>query len=70
MLGPVSSASPNGGGPFWNTLVLLVSLFVLGGAWRAYLRRGRDVHIPRFNIIWITAVGLIMIAFSIYGFLH
>ena len=66
----MSSASPNGGGPLWNTVVLLVSCCVLGGAWRSYLKRGPEVHIPQRNIIWITLISLIMIAFSIYGFLH
>ncbi len=68
MLGPLSSASPKGVGPFWNTFLLLVALCVLGGAWRAYLRSGAEV--PRFDIIWITAICVMMIAFSIYGFAH
>jgi hypothetical protein len=70
MWGPVSSASPNGGGPFWNTVTLLVAGWALVGVWRRYLNRGPNVHVPKFTLMWITAICAIMIAFSIYGFAH
>ncbi len=70
LLGPVSSASPNGGGPVWNTIGLLVPGWVVLTVWWKYLRRDPKVHVPIGNLIWITVIGLIMIGFSIWGFAH
>jgi hypothetical protein len=70
LFGPVSSASPNGGGPFWNMIGLLIPGWVLLTVWRKYLSREPGAHVPKGNLAWITAICVIMIGFSVWGFAH
>jgi len=70
LYGPVSSASPNGGGPFWNWLVIIVAAWVLLTGWRKYLTRGPLTKAPVPSVVWITALCAIMIGFGIWGLIH
>ena len=38
--------------------------------WRKYLQREPDQHIPKFALVWITVIGVLMIGSSIWGFAH
>jgi hypothetical protein len=70
LLGPVSSASPNGQGPFFSWLILLVAGYVLVSTWTNYVKRRRETKIPILNLIGVTAIATLAIVEGILGLLH
>jgi hypothetical protein len=70
LLGPVSSGTPNGGGPLINGLLLLVGSWMIVNVWRGYLRRESDLHVTKAGLVEITAIAVVLIASSIWGFAH
>ena len=68
ILGPVSGATPNGGGPFWNILVVLVGVAVLTRVWAKYLDKyERHERLTRANVVGISLISIVMIALGIVG---
>ena len=69
LFGPVSDASPNGGGPFWNILVIAVALIVLIRVWTKYFDReeGSGEPLKTGDVIGLTVISGIMLAFGVYG---
>lgn len=49
---------------------LVIPGWVLLTVWRKYLNREPDAHVPKGNLAWITAICVIMIGFSVWGFAH
>ena len=70
LLGPVSLASPNGGGPSWNTIGILIPGWLLVTAWRKYLKREPALRGPMADLIWGTVIAALIIAVSIWEFAH
>lgn len=70
LLGPVSSASPNGPGPVWSCLLILVAGWVGLSAWRHYLKQRlhAEAHLP--TLLGITGICVIMIAAGVWGLLR
>jgi hypothetical protein len=66
LLGPVSSASPNGQGPLFSWFLILVGGYVAVSAWRHYLKRRHDTEVPFLNLLGISGVSLILIAAGIW----
>jgi hypothetical protein len=71
MFGPVSSATPDGGGPIWNGLVTLIALGVLGRLWTRFLSHNhKGPKTTLLTVLGLTAVTITLIGFGIYGLLH
>jgi hypothetical protein len=67
MLGPISSASPNGQAPLWSLFLILVAGYVGVSAWRYYLKRRRDTQISLAHLVFITVGCLNMILIGAWG---
>jgi len=70
LLGPLSSASPEGQGPLMSWILVVVAIVVLVGAWRNYLKQHKDPKIPLFNVLWISGVCTFILAMGIRGILR
>ena len=70
LLGPVSSASPNGQGPLFSWFSILAGGYVAVSVWHHYLKRRHDAQIPVLNLVGISVVCLILIAVGIKGLLR
>ena len=70
LLGPISSGTPNGGGPFLNWVVIVFVGSGLVRLWRKRLALGSAEVPPLRNVLWVTFIGLIMICFGIWGLMH
>ncbi len=69
-LGPVSSASPNGGGPFWNWFEIAVAGWVLLTGWRKYLTRDPRTNVSAKNLAGLTVICTVIIGFGVWGLLR
>jgi hypothetical protein len=69
-LGPVSSASPKGQGPFFSGLFILIGSWMLVRTWMDYLKARVGREIPPFNILGITGLAVFFIGAGVWGFIH
>lgn len=69
LLGPLSSASPNGPGPFFSWLFILVGGWGLIRSWLFYFKKRTEVSIPMFNLIGVSAIAVFFIVLGIRGVL-
>jgi hypothetical protein len=67
LLGPISSGSQKGQGPFFSGLFILVGTWMLVGTWKDYLRRPDGRKILPFNIIALSALAVFFIGSGIWG---
>lgn len=67
LLGPVSSASPNGQGPVFSWFLIMVGGIIVVTSWRNYLKRRREMEIPLLNLLGISGVSMVLIAAGIWG---
>ena len=67
LLGPVSSATPNGQGPLFSWFLILVGGFVVITAWRQYLKRRRELEVPLLNLLGISGISMVLIIAGIWG---
>jgi hypothetical protein len=67
LLGPLSSASPNGQGPLFSWFLILVGGSVVFTAWRHYLKRRREVEIPLLNLLGISGISVVLIVAGIWS---
>ena len=67
LLGPLSSASPNGLGPVFSCLLALLGCYVLTRSWTYYLKHRRENQIPIFNMVFMSLVSLSLTAMGIWG---
>jgi len=70
LLGPVSSASPNGQGLLFSWFLILVGGYVAVSAWRYYLKRQRRSDVPFLNVVGISVVCLVLIVAGIWELFH
>ena len=70
LLGPVSSASPGGGGPFFTWIAIGVAAIVLVTAWIKYLNRDPETKVPLQNLLWVSGVCSVIIIVSVLELLH
>jgi len=70
LLGPVSSASPGGGGPFFTWIAIGVAGVVLVTAWIKYLNRDPETKVPLQNLLWVMGVCSAIIIVSVFELLH
>jgi len=66
LLGPVSSATPNGQGPLFSWFLILVGIYVAGSSWRFYLKRRNDTDVPIGNLVGVSAVSLALVAAGVW----
>ena len=69
LLGPISSATPNGAGPFFSVLLLVVGICALMRT-IAELRSERLAAVSVVNVIGISAIATLFLAVGIWGLLH
>lgn len=67
MLGPLSSASPNGQGPFFSWVFVLVGGWILVKTWMDYTRRRNEVQIPRSKVLGVSALALGFVVIGVWG---
>jgi hypothetical protein len=67
LLGPVSSASSKGPGPFFSGLFILIGGWVLVRTWNDYLKRRRNMEVPVFNLLWVSGLATFFIVVGIWG---
>ena len=70
LLGPLSSGSPGGLGPFFSYLFIVMGCYVLARTWIVYSKHRRDKAIPVLNPVGITVVSLFFIGLGVYGVLR
>jgi hypothetical protein len=70
MLGPISSGSPKGQGPFFSVLFILVGGWMLLGTWKDYLKQRVNREIPPFNVLGISGLAAFFIVSGIWGLLR
>ena len=70
LFGPVSSASPNGQGPIFSWLLILVGGYVALTAWRNYLKRRKSQEIPISNLLGVSAVCGVLVAVGVWSLVH
>jgi glycopeptide antibiotics resistance protein len=70
LLGPLSSARPDGGGPFANWLGIIIATFVLTTGWRKFLSRDIDPRVSLSGLVGLTIICAIIIGTSIWGLFH
>jgi hypothetical protein len=71
LLGPVSSATPGGGGDPWFTWIAIgVAGSVMVTAWIKYLNRDRETKVPLQNLLWVSGVCSAIIIVSVFELLH
>jgi hypothetical protein len=66
-LGPVSSASAKGPGPFFSVLFILIGAWVLIRTWHDYLKRRRNAPVPILNLLWVSGLATFFIVAGIWG---
>ena len=67
LLGPLSSASTKGQGPFFSLVFVLVGVWGLVKTWKGYLRRRSEGQIARSQIIGVSALALGFVVVGIWG---
>jgi hypothetical protein len=70
LFGPVSSATPNGGGPIGSWFGIVVGGWVLITGWQKYLKRAPDVNVPIHNLIGLTVICGIIIGVGVWSLFH
>ncbi len=70
LLGPLSSGSPGGPGPFFSYLFVLMGCYVLIKTWLFYLKY-RSVHaIQMYQLVGISIISLFFIVAGVWGILR
>jgi uncharacterized membrane protein HdeD (DUF308 family) len=67
ILGPLSSASPNGAGTLFSVLFILVGAWGLIRTWSEYRKRRADSAVPLSNVVAITALAVLFMAAGFWG---
>lgn len=67
LLGPLSSASPKGQGPFFSWLFVIVGAWVLIKTWMDYKRRRADSQIPLSKFLGVSAIALGFLVVGVWG---
>ena len=67
LLGPVSSATPNGGGAIGNWFEIAVGAWVLITAWRRFRNRVPDTNVPIYSLVGITLICTVIIGVGVWG---
>jgi hypothetical protein len=67
LLGPLSSASPNGQGLFFSVLFILIGAWGLIRTWTDYRKRRAESSVPLFNVIAVTGLATLFIVAGIWG---
>jgi hypothetical protein len=70
LFGPVSSASPNGQGPLFSWLLILVGGYVAVTAWRHYLKRRESEKVPMLNLLGVSAVCGVLVVVGLWSLVH
>ena len=70
MFGPVSSATPNGGGSFWNYFEIAVAIWVLITVWRKYSNQETTSRTAGSKLVGVTVICAVLIGFGIWGLIH
>ena len=70
LLGPLSSASPNGQGLVFSWFSIVVGGWVLLGSWISYLRRRKEIKTPLLNLLWISGIGGLFIVLGVRDLLR
>ena len=70
LLGPLSSASPNGPGPVISCSFVLLGCYMLARTWIVYVKHRRGTRIPVLNPVGISIVSLFFIGIGIWGILR
>jgi TRAP-type uncharacterized transport system fused permease subunit len=67
LLGPLSSASPKGQGPFFSWLFVIVGAWVLIKTWMDYKKRQPDSPIPLSKFLGVGAIALVFVVVGVWG---
>jgi hypothetical protein len=70
LLGPVSSATPGGGDPWFTWIAIGVAGVVLVTAWIKYLSRDPETKVPLQNLLWVSGICSAIIIVSVIELLH
>jgi hypothetical protein len=68
--GPISSATPNGGGSFLSWFEIIIASLVLITSWKKYVNRDSTTNAANYNVAGVSVVCAIMIGIGVWGLLH
>lgn len=69
-LGPISSGSPDGQGPLFSLLFVLVGGWILVRTWKDYLNHRNQREIPPSHVLGISVLSVFFIVTGIWGLVH
>jgi hypothetical protein len=70
LLGPISSGSPKGQGPFFSVLFILVGTWMLIRTWRDYQKQRVNRDLLSFAILGVSGLAALFIVLGIRGLIR
>lgn len=70
LLGPVSGGSPDGPGPLFSALFVLLGVWALVATWRYYLKERLKSEVPLLNLLWVSGIAVFFLITGVWGLIH